>query len=258
MTVTNNAYEKDGKTYDRVSKIINQIQYLPLQWPANMAVDYMLENIDFTHTSSNTYERDPDTDHIYLSPMPYVEFSGKMSEARVAYKTYTDSEREIGQIVHANIADTWSGKYTTDLPVIPEDDEIRNAIKGFYQFQGMYKPRPIFWEQPLYSEKKMIAGTPDLYADLWLPGKRRPGKFIIDFKVSPRIYPQSILQLAAYDYMLREAYSGHHKCDGAAIVRLDKEQPKHQVKFYSRADLCKATTRFMLLLKYYRLSRKKK
>ena len=94
-----------------------------------------------------------------------------------------------------------------------------------------HKVEPIATEFKIFSRKHMYAGTCDL--DAVIDGER----CIVDFKTSSGIYPEMLLQTAAYQFArAEELYGGElwgdqpNKYDARWIVRFDKKTGKFEAK----------------------------
>lgn len=95
-----------------------------------------------------------------------------------------------------------------------EIDKAENAFMAFLDWEKVYRVTPILLEEQMVSEKLRYGGTIDLYGEV--AGKRE----LVDFKTSKDVYPEMKIQVAAYEYLLRENF---HPTDGRRILRIGKE-----------------------------------
>lgn len=114
---------------------------------------------------------------------------------------------------------------TTIDPPVPDMDypEAHLAFARWKEWRARQDFKPLMVEQVVWSETHGYAGTLDLVA------KYPSGLFVIfDWKVSSGIYPESLLQNAAYRCALYEMGHGPspENMDGnrGCIVRLDKTE----------------------------------
>ena len=99
----------------------------------------------------------------------------------------------------------------------------------------------IWTERNMVSEKLKYGGCPDLLV-------KKNGEYIlIDFKTGKAIYPETILQMGAYDNLIYETQGFH--CDKAMIVRIPKVNRKIEVKTFSSSQLKLGFKQFDLLRK---------
>lgn len=173
-------------------------------------------------------------------------------ESRTKYKEDWDGKAEIGQIVHALNASFLRKEKGMPLPPV---DEITNPYYAFTKFCESYDVRPLAIEESVHHTIKRngitlrCAGRLDLLADIKAPGWRRHRRYVLDYKISPRIYPEDIIQVAVYRWFYMKMTGTY--IDGAANLRLDRDKIKYQFKPYTKARLRWAYSRFIDLLSYW-------
>lgn len=133
---------------------------------------------------------------------------------KVGYKQshkIIETRQIIGTKIHKLIELTLKGE-TCDLSEYEE--EIREGLCKFYEFQKHAKLKPEALEQRLWSNEHGYAGTADYIGYYTSPKKflvrgHKPkftkSSFVIgDWKTSKDIYPQYWLQIAAYCWAFKE------------------------------------------------------
>jgi len=158
------------------------------------------------------------------------------------YKT-RDKAASIGTIAHY-MAECEIKGIKPDLDAYSKDD-IDKAETAFLAFLDFIKSNPIkviLSERQFVSERNMFGGTVDIYGEMG--GK----KCLIDLKTSKGVYPEMVIQLAAYANMLKE---NGHEVEGCHLLRIDKETGNFEHHVYT--DLSRHWGLFLALLPVYRL-----
>ena len=94
-------------------------------------------------------------------------------------------------------------------------DLAKNSFKSYLGWARLHKIEPILIETPLVSEEYRFGGTPDLLA------KVDGVNTLIDFKTSKAIYPEHLIQVAAYWWLVLE----HDYCvHNAMILRIGRDE----------------------------------
>jgi len=112
---------------------------------------------------------------------------------------YVDEKAEIGTLAHQMIADYLRGVPTdTDEYSKFQIDQAENSLLSFFEWEKSHHIEPVFIEEPMISERHKFGGTLDcvgtIDSELWL----------IDFKTSGGIYPEMLVQVAAYVHLAYE------------------------------------------------------
>ena len=112
-----------------------------------------------------------------------------------------------------------------------------------------YEPdfKVIWTERNMVSEKLKYGGCPDLLIRKYNKETDKHEMILIDFKTGKGIYPETILQMGAYDNLIFETQGFH--CDKAMIVRIPKDNQKIEVKTFSSSQLKLGFKQFDLLRK---------
>lgn len=127
-----------------------------------------------------------------------------------------DKAAEIGTITHLLI-ENHIKKVTTDLKeYAPADIETaKNGYNAFLDWEVENKPEYLHSELQVVNDEYRYGGTIDLIA--LIHGE----PVLIDFKTSSGIYPENIVQVAAYCRAYTEAKWGG--IDNCKILRVDKK-----------------------------------
>lgn len=161
-----------------------------------------------------------------------------------AWKRVTPDWEEVG----SQAANLGSGihkaieMYLNEQPHVIEDATQRKCFDAFVCWKNQYAFEKIETELKVKSEKG-YAGTFDL--ECKLDGML----YIIDLKTSKRIYPDHLLQLAAY----RSAYAEMTKKDiqGMGVLRLDKQTGLYEFREYNHEEYQRGLKMFLLLVEYW-------
>lgn len=130
------------------------------------------------------------------------------------YKKVRDDAASAGTLAHTWIDDEIHGRVSS----VGDDSEhaakALEALSAFRDWAKQVQLTIVDTERPLVSEEHRFGGTYDAIANV-------NGKLtLLDWKTSNRIYPEYVIQLAAYRGLLRE----HGQAvDGACLLRVGKE-----------------------------------
>lgn len=220
-------YTVDNKTVFGVTSIVGVINKPQLMyWAVNQAVDHLRLNL----LPGKSYDE--------------IQLKALLDNAKYIHKKTSGTATDIGQMTHSflekwikaeskrnNLIEavgvvekikkptylelTEQEKRRWDYPVMPINQEIRNAIDAFLNWTKENKVKFLLSEQKVYSKKYNYAGTLD--AEALVNGKLA----IIDFKTSKAIYEDYLLQVAAYLQARKEETKQKYK--EAYVIRLSKE-----------------------------------
>lgn len=143
--------------------------------------------------------------------------------ARVGEEQASDMSEELAEIgtqVHGFIRDIIGGYSFNSTPAevlrwAQLDRRIRNGLKAYQQCQMTLKFKPVQSEILLVSKAYGYAGTADCIAKI---GRQY---WLLDWKVSERLWEEVEFQLAAYWHAHNEM--GGVKLAGCRAIRLDRE-----------------------------------
>ena len=189
------AYSVDGKKIPSVTTILSVINKPALiNWSARMAIDHVAEAIE----PGKSY------DELQLQAI----FEG----GKRAHHAKKVDAGNIGTFVH-----DWIEKYINgDNPGMPVNEDLQEAINNFLVWVKDFKVKFLLTEQPVYSREHEYAGILDFVCVI---GKEM---FIGDIKTSSGIYPEHLMQTAAYRHARQEEYP-KEKYAGQLILRIGKK-----------------------------------
>jgi len=186
--------EKDlvVKSVTTALKIINKPALI--HWASNMAVDYIMERI----LPGEVY------DEMQLAPL--------WEEARWAHETNKVNAGKLGTFMHEWIESYIKGK----KPQMPVNERLQKSCRKFLGWVEKHDVKFLLSEQVVFSQKYMYCGTSDFICVI--DGQ----KYIGDLKTSSGIYPEMLIQVAAYRYAREEEFPAE-KYDGQLVIRIGRE-----------------------------------
>ncbi len=145
-----------------------------------------------------------------------IPWANKLGLDGVDVKRYVDDKADIGTLGHALITDKMQGKETDTSDYTPNQiDKAENAALSYYEWEKGHKGKPILIEKPLVSEELECGGTIDIYAEV--DGVLE----LIDLKTGSGIWPEHLIQTAAYYNLLIE--NGYH-CERIRILNIPRAE----------------------------------
>lgn len=131
------------------------------------------------------------------------------------------------------------------MPALPDDcrDRVERAVQNFRDWQAQAAVRFHAVEVSLVSERYQFGGTLDFVAEIG-------GKLVMgDLKTSSAVYPEMIVQLAAYQLLWHECRPDEQLADDAYLLRIDKESG--DFAWHKYGDLSNERAAFLALLEVY-------
>jgi hypothetical protein len=195
-----------------------------IQWSANMAVDYIYENISELITAKRERQ-----DEI-------------LKEAKSAHRKKKELAGNFGTEVHA-----WIEKFIKGEKPEPLEDENKELACGnFVKWVDDNKVKFFESEKCLYSKKHWLGGIVDIVCEI-------DGQiWIADIKTGSGIYFEAFWQMAGYQIMLEEM--GFDKpITGHIVLNLKKDGSFQEKRSVSNEDNKKG---FMACLEIYRIQEK--
>lgn len=149
---------------------------------------------------------------------------------------------EIGTLAH-----DWCESIirNTAPPDIPEDcrGRVERAVQSFRDWQRQSNVRILDTETPLVSEIYQYGGTLDFVCEI-------DGRLCLgDFKTSNAVYPEMLLQLAAYQILWNENHADRPLTDDVYLLRMAKETA--DFAWHKYGDLSRERETFLLLRQVY-------
>jgi hypothetical protein len=153
-----------------------------------------------------------------LNKPALIPWANKLGLQGIDSSKYVDEKAAIGTLAHQMIAD-YLRKGETDTSEYSkfQIDQAENSVLSFLEWEKTHPIEPVLIEEPMVSERYGFGGTLDCVAlldkELWL----------IDFKTSGGIYPEMMIQVAAYRGLAFECELDIHKVRILRIGRTPDE-----------------------------------
>ena len=149
-----------------------------------------------------------------LNKPALVKWANNLGLQGIDSSKYVDEKAAIGTLAHRMIADYLRSEETdTSEYSAVQIDQAENAVLSFFEWEKTHHITPILVEEPLVSEVFHFGGTIDCL------GQINGNLCLIDFKTSRGIFPEMLVQLAAYRQLLVEH---GHKVDQTTILRIGR------------------------------------
>lgn len=134
-----------------------------------------------------------------LNKPALVPWANKLGLQGIDSTKYVDEKAAIGTLAHRMIADYLQGNETdTSEYSKVQIDQAENAVLSFFEWEKTHHIDPILVEEPLVSEMFRFGGTIDCL------GQINGNLCLLDFKTSRGIFPEMLIQVAAYKQLLVE------------------------------------------------------
>jgi hypothetical protein len=168
-----------------------------------------------------------------------------VAEARTAHDVIRQEAADIGTLAHDWLEQHWKSVLgQAEPPTLPEEDgPVRNCIIAAQKWIAEHNFTPLYVERPFYSRKHNFTGKEDLAA--LVDGRLS----IVDYKSSPKLYPEVQWQTAAYASMYEEEF-GQPVLDRWA-VRLGKYDGEFETKKFGQDSYARNIESFLSVLKVY-------
>lgn len=136
---------------------------------------------------------------------------------------YVKEKANAGTLSHAIVTDQLTGK-ETDYSEYTQAviKEAENSALSFFEWAKDKKIKPILVEAPLTSEKHRFGGTADIFSEI------NGANELIDLKSGKGIYPEMIVQVSAYRWLLIEH---GYRVDSVRILNIPRTEDE---KFLER------------------------
>jgi hypothetical protein len=174
---------------------------------------------------------------------------GRLAERGVISSLYEkrDEAADVGTLAHAMVEAHIKGFVPMPGSLIPEiQEKAETAYRAYLKWESMTRLKIVAQEISMVSETYQFGGTLDAIGEL---GQEL---CLLDWKTSNGVYPDFLIQLAAYSILWHELnplmpLKGFHLC------RFAKEHGDFSHHYW--ADLTEATEQFLLLRRAYDLDR---
>lgn len=215
---------QDGVT--NVVHIIDKSEAL-IPWGCKMMAAKLLVNMPVMEL--------PTGDKILPPGMPFADFEALVLAAKNAHKEKLEEASTVGHAAH-----NWIEQYIKSvlaeneprkqelLAKFPEDERAANCCLAALDWMQRHNVRWICTERKIYSREYRYAGTLDGKAlvdscddPLCCPTPFKRRRSVIDWKSSNYLYPEYLLQTAAYQYADVEELG--EEIEDRWIIRLGKD-----------------------------------
>lgn len=196
-------YTLDGKPLTGVTTVLSIIggskSQALIQWSANMAVEYIANNID----------------KVFTYPLDKNKIDEFLNEAKTAHRRKKEDAGQQGTDVHAEIEEIVKYAIKVTDGKVRLIDYKNKQVNNFVKWAVDNDVTFLESEKKMYSEKHWLAGTCDFTCII--DGK----KYVGDTKTTSGIYGREpFMQTAAYRMMLEEM--GEKDFEGSIIVNIKK------------------------------------
>jgi len=181
-----------------------------------------------------------------LAKPALIRWANKMGLEGIDTTKYVDAAATVGTLAH-EMCEAYLRKERLDLSEYSPADvqRARLAFRKFIVWTRGKDIEPLLLEEPLVSEKHQFGGTIDILANV------NGTPTLIDLKTSKALYPEHLLQVAAYDQLLVD--NGHWASE-VYILRIGRVEGEGFE--YRRVDRLRRRWRlFSHLLEVYRLKK---
>lgn len=173
-----------------------------------------------------------------------IHWAWDLGKQGVDYRQVRDDAADAGTLAHAMVEATIRG---TDFPMEKDHDaekwrKATNAFEAFQEWQQQTQLQPADTEVPMTCECHQVGGTLDT---ILVQGKLGLG----DWKTSNGVYPEYMIQLAAYRHLWAVNYPDRPLTGGSHLLRFSKSGGDFTHHFW--ADLSEAWDAFVHMRALY-------
>lgn len=165
----------------------------------------------------------------FKDPGPLMFWAWRQGQEGKDFRETRDAAASSGTLAHTAIEEWKHGREM----VWPADGEIveraKRAFGAFLEWADQTRLKIDKTEMPLVSEKYAYGGTFDA---ILVGTKRAMG----DWKSASGIYPESLMQLAAYGKLWEENFPDEKIAGGFHLLRFDKEYGDFQHKWWDELN----------------------
>lgn len=165
------------------------------------------------------------------------------------YREERDKAADAGTMAHAAIDNWIHGKEVAFAGPAEICEKATVAYSAFLEWAAQTNLKATHTELPLVSEKHKFGGTFDA---LLVKGKRSMG----DWKSSNRVYPEYLVQVAAYGKLWEENFPDEPITGGFHLLRFDKTYGDFHAHWWGELD--KAWDAFLHLRALYDIDKELK
>lgn len=168
----------------------------------------------------------------------------------IDYREARDQAADAGTVAHDAVEAHLHGR-PFDWNAVPEEirDRARTSFGAFLEWSEQTQLQVTHTEMPLVSEKYRFGGTID---GMLIRQKRSIG----DWKTSNAVYPEYLVQLAAYWHLWEENFPDDPILGGAHLLRFDKTYGDFSHRWWGELD--RAWEAFLHLRELYEIDKELK
>jgi hypothetical protein len=149
-----------------------------------------------------------------LNKPPLIKWANNLGLQGIDSSKYVDEKAAIGTLAHQMIAAYLRNEETdTSEYSKVQIDQAENAVLSFFEWEKTHYIEPVFVEEPIVSQQYKFGGTIDCL------GKINGSLCLLDFKTSSGVFPEMLVQVAAYNQLLTEQ---GYKIDRSFILRVGR------------------------------------
>jgi len=229
---TNGYYTKEGKRVPSVTTVLSRFKESGalIHWAAGQAAEYV----------SIHCPREPTREAVLRL----------CDDAKNAYREVKQQAADAGMLAHAAV-ENWIHGLPVDFSGFPEEitGKAKTAFGSFLEWADQTQLKVTETETSLVSEKYGFAGTMDA---IMIRGKRACG----DWKSSSGIYPEYLIQVAAYGILWEENHPDMPIDGGYHLIRFDKVYGDFHAHFWPELETAKKA--FLLMRELYEMDKELK
>jgi hypothetical protein len=154
-----------------------------------------------------------------------VHWAWQLGKEGKDYREERDKAADAGTMAHAAV-----DAYIHQQPYIWDGDDLvvaraKKSYQAFLEWADQTQLKATHTELPLVSERYRFGGTFDA---ILIKGRRSCG----DWKTSNKLYPENLLQVAAYKILWEENFPDQPIDGGCHILRFDKEHGDFEHRYF--------------------------
>jgi hypothetical protein len=166
--------------------------------------------------------------------------------AGIDYRDARDSAASAGTLAHALVEGDIRGVPSPQVPLTDEQTKALKAFENYKEWAAQTQLTPVKTETRLISERHKYGGTIDA---MLVGGKLSLG----DWKTSNAVYPDYLIQLAAYGLLWTENFPDQPIEGGYHLLRFSKDTA--DFVHYHFGELDEAAEAFLLMRRLYDLDK---
>ena len=168
------------------------------------------------------------------------------------YRDERDKAANAGTVAHDLIEHDIHGRSTEGMYQEIDPDVVERARQGFAAYKTWadgVRLQIVDTEMPLVSEKYKFGGCPD---GIGFVGDDKTALAVLDWKTSNKLYPDHLIQVAAYAHLWDENHPERPITGGVHICRFSKDYADFEHRYFT--DTSDAWRLFLLYRQAYDLA----